>query len=256
MFRQSPLFHFRHGDHTCVFYRSPDTLSEVLTPYIAEGILKGERCFLAQKPQTLKRLIYDLRFLGLDTDKEIKRGALELRTEDETYFPTKGFEPAVMVEMLTRSIAQASSQGFAGLRTAGEMSWALRGRNQCDQILEYEKMVDECFPGKRVVGLCQYPMNEFPAGMLDSVLENHRLHLADTSSNCLHSSLHIRYGSYSAEVVVDKLLVDPRYYYVVQQQLPREVVGWGVAPTFDSAAARAEQLVRNPTGATPPTAAA
>jgi hypothetical protein len=38
MFRLSPLFQFRHGDHLCVFYRSEDALLEVLTPYVAEGI--------------------------------------------------------------------------------------------------------------------------------------------------------------------------------------------------------------------------
>jgi hypothetical protein len=161
-----------------------------------------------------------------------------------------------MMEMLTDSITKASSQGFTGLRTAGEMSWALRGRNLCDQILEYETMVDQCFPSQRVIGLCQYSIDEFSAEILESVLEHHRLHLSDTSSSSLHSSLQIRYGSYSAEVVADKFLVDPRYYYVVQQQQPREVIGWGVAPTFDSAAARAEQMVRNPGGSNSPTATA
>jgi len=50
MFRQSPLFQFRHGDHICVFYRSEDSLREVLTPYIAEGLRRGQKCFCAQKP--------------------------------------------------------------------------------------------------------------------------------------------------------------------------------------------------------------
>ncbi len=37
-------------------------------------------------------------------------------------------------------------QGFAGLRTAGEMGWAMRGHNECDEILEYEKLVEKWFP--------------------------------------------------------------------------------------------------------------
>jgi len=51
---------------------------EMLSPCIAVGILRGERCFCAQKPEVLKRLEYDLRFIGIDTDREIRRGALEL----------------------------------------------------------------------------------------------------------------------------------------------------------------------------------
>jgi hypothetical protein len=34
---------------------------EVLTPYIAEGLRKGECCFCVQKSSTAKRLFDDLR---------------------------------------------------------------------------------------------------------------------------------------------------------------------------------------------------
>jgi len=246
--RNSPLFQFRHGDHICLFYRSHEALMEVLTPFVGEGILKGERCFCAQKPEVLKRLVYDLRFLGFDTDKEIKRGALELHTENEAYFPDNKFEPSAMMEMLTRSIAQCAEKGFSGFRSAGELSWAVQGENQCDQILEYEKMVNQAFPGKPAIGLCQYDINQFSPDVLDCVIEAHRLNLADTRENSLHSSLCIHYGSHGAEIVANKLVVDPHYYYVVHQIRQREVIGWGIAPTFDSAAMEAQQLVNTTAG--------
>jgi hypothetical protein len=245
LLRNSSLFQFRHGDHTCLFYRSEDTLMEMLSPYIAEGILRGQRCFCAQKPEILKRLEYDLRFIGIDTDREIRRGALELHTEDEAYFVNKRFEPEAMVEMLMRTVEEARDQGFAGLRTAGEMGWAMRGRNECDEILEYEKLVEKSFPGKPAIGLCQYALDEFRPDVLDSVLESHRLHLDESKRNSLHSSLHVRLGKHGAEIVANRLTVDPRYYYVVQQVRPWEIIGWGVASNFDSASARAEQLVRD-----------
>lgn len=229
---------------------------EVLTPYIGEGILKGERCFCAQKPEILRRLIYDLRFLGLDTDKEIKRGALELHTEKEAYFPNNRFEPSLMTEMLTRSIAESAEKGFTGFRSAGELSWAVEGRNEYDQILEYEKMVDKAFPGRPAIGLCQYAINAFTPAVLESVLENHRLHLSDANEDRHHSSLHVQYGMHGAEIVANKLLVDPHYYYVVQQVLQREIIGWGIAPTFDGATTSAEQLVRDTVGQIQPIATA
>jgi MEDS: MEthanogen/methylotroph, DcmR Sensory domain len=245
LLRNSPLFQFRHGDHTCLFYRSEDTLMDVLTPYIAEGILRGERCFCAQNPEVLKRLLFDLRFLGIDTDREIRRGSLDLHTEDEAYFVNQRFEPQAMIEMLMRTIEEARENGFAGLRTAGEMGWAVRGRNECDNILGYEKLVEESFPGKAAIGLCQYAVDEFRPDILDSVLESHRLHFDERKGTTLHSSIHVHFGQHGAEIVADKLTVDPRYYYVVQQVRPREIVGWGVAPNFDSATARAEQLARD-----------
>ncbi len=245
MFQRSSLFQFKHGEHICVFYRSEDDLLEVLSPYVAQGILRGERCFCAQKPETLKRLIYDLRFLGIDVDREIARGALEMHTEDHTYFPNGAFEPSTMMDMLLHSITAAQDKGFAGLRTAGEMSWAVRGRNACDQIIEYEAMVEKGFPGKPVIGLCQYAVNDFAPEVLEAVLENHKMNLADTTPGSMHSSLCLRQGRCSVEIVVDKLVVDPPHYYVVQRHRKSEVLGWGVAPTFDDAARLAEQLVHN-----------
>jgi len=243
MFRQAPLFQFKHGNHTCVFYRSQDALMEVLTPYIADGLLRNERCFCAQKPEVLKRLVYDLQFLGMSPDREIKRGALELHTEDEAYFPNKRFEPLAMIEMLTRSIDESLQRGFVAFRSAGELGWAARGRDTCDQLIEYEKMVEKCFPTRPAVGLCQYALSDFPPETLDSVLECHKLHLPDTGRRSLHSSLQVRYGSHGAEIVVDKFVIDPRYYYVVQQIGQREIVGWGIAPDFDTATKSARQLV-------------
>jgi hypothetical protein len=123
----------------------------------------------------------------MDTDREIKRGALELHTEDEAYFPNKQFEPLAMMEMLTQSIDESLEKGFVAFRSAGELGWAARGRNDCDRFIEYEKMVEKCFPKKPAIGLCQYALSDFLPDTLDSVLESHKLHIPETSSpwqNC------------------------------------------------------------------------
>ncbi len=146
MLRHSPLFHFNHGNHVCVFYRTADALREVLIPYLAEGLRRGERCLCAQNPDLCKQIIYDLRFLGIDTDGAIRRGALEVHTVDEVYFPNKKFEPEKMIELLLRSMEEAWRSGFTALRTAGELSWAAEGRAECDQLLSYEKLVEQIFP--------------------------------------------------------------------------------------------------------------
>jgi hypothetical protein len=242
MFRRSSLFQFRNGDHTCAFYRSERDLMEVLNPFIADGLRRGERCFCAQKPEVLKRLVNDLRFLGIEPEEEIRRGALVLRSEDETYFPNKRFEPAAMMDLLIASISDAHQLGFASFRSAGEMSWAVEGRNDCDFVVGYEKMVDEYYPGKPAIGLCQYPIDKFAPEVLKAVVHSHRMHIAETATHSNHSSIHLRNGEWLAEVVADKQDNDPRYYYVVQKHRPREVLGWGIAPDFEVANASIQRL--------------
>ncbi len=242
MFRHSLLFQFKHGDHTCVFYRNPDTLREVLTPYVADGLRRNERCFCAQTPDICKRLIYDLQFLGIDTDGAIRRGALEVHTCDEVYFPNRKFEPAAMMELLLSSMEDAANRGYSALRTAGELSWAMQGATDCDQLFTYEQMVDEIFPGKAVIGLCQYNIGSFPSESVERIISAHRQHLYDDCPSSIKSALSIRTGNCWTEIVADKLVINPNYYYVVQRRKTTEILGWGVAPSFEVAHHRAEQL--------------
>lgn len=242
MFRQSLLFQFKHGDHTCVFYRNEDSLREVLTPYIADGLRRGERCFCAQTPYICKRLIFDLQFLGVDTDTTIRQGALEIHTVDEVYFPSRKFEPEAMIDLLLRSMEDAWRQGFTALRTAGELSWASEGRTDCDQLVTYENLVEEVFPGKAVTGLCQYNTGKMSPEVLERVLGAHRQHLHDGYPSTLHSGLTIRTPDCWTEIVADKLVLNPHYYYVVQRRQSAEILGWGTAPSFDMANERAEQI--------------
>jgi hypothetical protein len=238
------IFQFRHGDHLCVFHRSEDHLMEILSPYIAEGLRKGERCFCVQKPEIVKRLDRDLQFLGINTEKAVKSGSLEFHNLSEAYLPSGRFEPAGMIEMLVRSIEESMKKGFSGFRIAGDLSWAVDGRDECRQIIGYEAMVEECFPGKPAIGLCQYPINSFPPAVLQSVMNAHRQRIVQPETPSLCASLSISGDHYITEFVADKFVVNPKYYYVVDQQDGRNILGWGIASDFDLATSQAETLIR------------
>lgn len=217
---------------------------EVLTPHVAEGLRRGERCFCVQKGEIIRRLFADLRFLGLDPEREIKRGALHLHTEEEIYYPNGQFEPERMMELLVQSIEQAVKDGFRGFRTAGELSWAARGDKDCNQVIGYEQKVQECFPGRPAIGLCQYPVDLFSKQTLNAVLAAHRMHLLEESDQSTYSSLWVGCAAHTAEIVADRIVSNPNFYYVVQQHRPKEVIGWGVAPDFGSANREVERLMR------------
>jgi hypothetical protein len=246
------LFQFRHGDHLCVFYRSVDSLMQVLSPYIAEGLRNGERCFCVQQDEVVKRLEYDLRFIGVDMDEAVKRGALEFRSVQDAYMPNGHFEPQAMMELLIRSIEDSVERGFTGFRSAGDLSWAVEGRDQCSQIVGYEKMVEECFPCKPAIGMCQYPIESFRPEVLESLLALHRQQIVDPKVESSMASLCMKSDHCVTEIVTDKFVVNPKYYYVVEKQDHSDILGWGTAPDFDVASLRAETLVRG--RATPPLA--
>jgi MEDS: MEthanogen/methylotroph, DcmR Sensory domain len=218
-----PLIQFKRGDHICLFYRDEKMLVQTLAAYLAAGLNKGERCFCAQKLHLIPRIFKALELLGVDADGYVARGALEIHTEDEVYFPAGKFEPQVMMDMLERSIEDAIAAGFTGFRTAGEMSWALKDTrcekgDCCDQLLNYEKLVQAAYPGKPAIGICQYPVNYFPKHIVAMVLDAHRMALEETMADSNHSTLTIRQGN-----------------YVVQGRGSFDVLSWGVEPTMEQA---------------------
>jgi hypothetical protein len=141
-----------------------------------------------------------------------------------------------------RSIENALKEGFSGFRTAGELTWA-SGETHCKQVVGYEKMVQQCFPGKSAIGLCQYRMSAFEPAVLEALLETHRMHLIEPDNASRFASIQIGQGLYATEIVADKVAGQPNYYYVVQDRRPKQVVGWGVADDFESANSEAQRLV-------------
>lgn len=244
--RDSSRFQFKHGDHTCVFYHSEDALMEVLTPYIAEGLNRGERCFCVQKPRVRKRLLSDLRALGFPTDDLLERGILEIQSAKKVYFKKGRFDPHAMMDMLMQSLNQALRSGFTAFRTAGDLTWVLEDHDEFDRLIAYEGLVNAYYPTRRAIGLCQYDANAFTSRMLESVVKTHDHNVWDTiPSNRNYSGMSVRSGNYLTEIVTDRRAHPTEYHYVVQRRRPTGVVGWGVVPTFKRARAEAERIIRN-----------
>src|SRR5579884_3078106 len=244
------LIKFKRGDHICIFYRDENSLTQTLAHYIAAGLQNGERCFCAQKQQMIPRILNSLEALGVNTAREVERGALELHTEDEVYFTNGRFEPQVMMEMLEQSIVDAVACGFTGFRTAGELSWAM-DRNQgdtaalCDQIVRYETMVERSYPGKPAIGVCQYPAHRFPREVVQRVLESHRMAIEETMVSVNHSTLTLRSGDFLADIVTDRVNPGEAFHYVVQKQGSPEVLSWGQEPSMDGAIRLAENIMKD-----------
>lgn len=243
MLPSHPLVQFKRGDHICLFYRDEKMLVQTLAAYLTAGLNKGERCFCAQKPHLIPRILSILKQLGVDADGYVASGALEIHTEDEVYFPAGKFEPQIMMDMLEQSIKDAIAAGFTGFRTAGEMSWAVKDTrcekgNCCDQLVNYEKLVKAAYPGKPAIGICQYPVGRFPGSVIAAVLDSHRMALEETMAGTNHSTLTIRQGNYLADIVTDRLNPGEAFHYVVQGQGSSDVLSWGVEPTLEGAVSR------------------
>ena len=85
------------------------------------------------------------------------------------------FDPDAMLALASGAAHRAVSDGFASLRIAGEMQWALGGDPGSDRIMEYEVKVNERLPSTPCMALCQYDRRRFGADVIRDVIRTHPL---------------------------------------------------------------------------------
>jgi hypothetical protein len=165
---------FLHGDHVCVLYEGEDEQLAVAAEYVAEGLRSGERCFYAaDSSEGLGRFVEALDRTGVDAGGAMTSGALELATKAEAHLAGGRFDSERMLQMLNDAVERALNDGFAGLRTCGDMSWLLDDAPGSGEIVEYEALLNQFFESVRAVGMCQYDRTRLPAGLLDHALATH-----------------------------------------------------------------------------------
>jgi hypothetical protein len=239
-----PLFRFERGDHACLFYRSEDLLVEILTSYIAEGLEKHEKCFCVQQPHVRERLLEELRQAGVDTAHEIQRGALELATHRDTYFPESQFRPASVIRFLAESIRRSRRQGYRGFRSVGDLSWAFKGGSDCPAVVRYERMVNAHYHSRSgSTGLCTYPLGAVPPKTCAGILDAHKLSM-DEREPSLYVTMQMREKPYVTDIVRDRYTLNPHYSYVVSHEKSDRVLDWGTAPTINAARASSRRSLR------------
>jgi hypothetical protein len=239
-----PIFRFKRGGHISVFYQDEATLLDFLVPYICEGLQAGEKCFLVQERSVARRLPAALEFAGVNFKEEVERQAIELHCTDEVYLKSDDFDVQAMIDRLEQTIEGAVSAGFKGLRTAGDLGWASAVNLPHDTLLHYEKMVQERFPNRPAVGVCQYPVSSFPEELLDQVLETHQASLQQPQAHSSHSSLSILRDDFMLDVVANRQQPHSKVYYIVQRFGSKNIVGFGAEATVESAIRMGQRVIQ------------
>jgi len=161
------------GDHLCCIYQTEEEHRALLTPYLSQGLERGEKILYIVDAHTAGEVLGYLRAKGIDVGPFLDSGQLNILTVDEAYMREGVFDPDGMIELLTQETEKALSEGYSALRVTGEMSWALRGLPGSERLMEYESKLNRFFPGSRCLAICQYDRRRFSPEVLLDVLTTH-----------------------------------------------------------------------------------
>ena len=165
---------YRQGEHICAVYKTEDEQLATAAEYLADGLRAGERVFyVAESPAAVKRFRAALTRCGVNAAAKAKQGALVESTHADAHLVDGRFDVERMMRLLNEAVESALNDGFAGLRTCGDMSWLLQKPAGAESVVEYEALLNQFFEGIRGAGMCQYDRSRLPEHLIDHALATH-----------------------------------------------------------------------------------
>jgi len=170
----TPGLQLSNGDHVCVFCRGGER-DELLLPFLADGLSAGDRCLAVVDTSEPEEVLDALGPGGADAHPADQLTVLASR---DVYLTDRGFDMEGMLDFYgaeLRGVAEGRS-GYACIRTAGEMSWALRDIPGVGDLLTYEARVNQVLaanPEAAAISLCLYDVERFDAELIVGVLRTH-----------------------------------------------------------------------------------
>lgn len=156
------------GDHVAFFFKTNEERLAFVTPYIARGLRNQERCVYVAHENKPADVREHFKGAGIDVDAAHASGALSIVTTHDSYLRHGVFEPERMIEDFDRDVRLALQMGFSGLRTTGEMTWALDLPSAFTKLCQYEEQLCRRWP-TQLGGLCQYNEPLFPFDLLQKM---------------------------------------------------------------------------------------
>lgn len=163
----------RPGDHLCCLYETEEEHRAVLTPFLRQGLERGEKMLYIVDTYTAEAILGYLRDEGVDVEACLAGGRFVLLTREDAYLRDGVFDPERMIALLRAETERALAEGYPALRVTGEMTWALRGPPGSERLIEYEAKLNDFVSGSHCLALCQYDCRRFDAALLLDVLRTH-----------------------------------------------------------------------------------
>jgi excisionase family DNA binding protein len=153
-------------DHFGTFYDSDAGRLHLSLPFLRDGLLAGQRCFLVSSRALAGEYLQALRDENLfDLDDALERGDLVMRTGAGS----SAREAVAAWQDLWRD---ALRSGAAAIRVVGEMATYV-GFATREEMLDYEVAYDSLCKRFPVMTLCQYDVREFDGKTTFGAIQAH-----------------------------------------------------------------------------------
>ena len=159
--------------HVCAFFHSLEEEYKVLTPFIKEGLERGERAVHVVDPSLREVHRMRLTAAGIDVAAAEKSGRFELLNSADVYLRNGHFDQERMLASVEEILGRGIKHGFSLTRWVARMDWALEDRPGIDDLLAYEARLNSVLLRYEDPVICTYDLAQFDGGFVVDVMRTH-----------------------------------------------------------------------------------
>ena len=164
---------FKPGGHVCLPYAKEEEKHHAIAGFLHDGLLRGERCMYWGSPAGFAAMLPFLEARGVPVLELCERSTLVFA--DTTAASGDGFDPGGQTASLRKAVATARSEGYAGLRVAGDPDPHTRAALNHHQLAAFESSLTQLFVDVRATGLCTFDQHATDASSLEVALASHEV---------------------------------------------------------------------------------
>ena len=159
--------------HICAFFNSIDEEHRVLRSFIRDGLDGGEKGFHIVDPELRDEHLKRLAGAGINVERAIATGQLEVRPWQEAYLCGDRFNQDAMLALIEEVLQSGAATGYPLTRLLAHMEWALLDKPGVDDLVEYETRLNYVLPKYDDPVICTYDLSRFGSSVAMDVMRTH-----------------------------------------------------------------------------------
>ena len=159
--------------HVCAFFNSDDEEYRVLLPFIKDGFERGDKAIHVVNPDQQGDHLQRLAAIGIDPKVAQQSGQFELRSNTETYLRDGRFDKDRMLEAFEQMASGNAKGGFPLSRICCRMDWAVEGRSNTEDLVEFESRVNDLWRRHDDAVICTYHLGKFRGDTVIDIMRTH-----------------------------------------------------------------------------------
>ena len=159
--------------HICAFVNSLDEEHRVLRSFIRDGLDGGEKGFHIVDPELRDEHLKRLAGAGINVERAIATGQLEVRPWQEAYLCGDRFNQDAMLALIEEVLQSGAATGYPLTRLLAHMEWALLDKPGVDDLVEYETRLNYVLPKYDDPVICTYDLSKFGSSVAMDAMRMH-----------------------------------------------------------------------------------